>query len=475
MSGPPTIAIVGGGASGTLAAIHLLHQPTTVRIVVAEEQFPLGRGLAYRTLRDAHILNVPAGRMSAYPDDPDHFLGWAAARQPGVTAASFLPRHLYGEYLEWCLEQETTGARQRSVLTTIRDRVRSVTPCTDHWSGALVHLARGATVQANHVVLAVGNSVRPEPTGDPIRDPWSPDALESLSARRPVVLLGTGLTAVDMVLTLEQRGFGGTVYAVSRRGLLPQPHRLAGTPPAAPPRTETVPDKDWTARSLVAAIRAEAKLAQALGGDWRTVVDGLRPHTADLWAALPEAERARLARHALRYWDVHRHRMAPEIAARITALQQRGRLVIAAGKVTAIDPRPHGGANVTIRPRIPASAPPVLIHASAVIGCTGPNTRLADDPLFAGLFQQRAARPGPIGLGVDADGDGRLIDTDGHPSPVLWALGPLRRGGLLETTAIPEIRGQAAALAKALTAGAASERCGSGMGLGVPAPVNSSL
>jgi len=103
-----------------------------------------------------------------------------------------------------------------------------------------------------------------------------------------------------------------------------------------------VPDKDWTARSLVAAIRAEAKLAQALGGDWRTVVDGLRPHTADLWAALPEAERARLARHALRYWDVHRHRMAPEIAARITALQQRGRLVIAAGKVTAIDPRSAG-------------------------------------------------------------------------------------------------------------------------------------
>jgi uncharacterized NAD(P)/FAD-binding protein YdhS len=280
-----------------------------------------------------------------------------------------------------------------------------------------------------------------------------------------VVLIGTGLTAVDVILSLEEAGFRGPIHAVSRRGLLPQPHRMGSTDPAAraalpptgPAAPAAVPAITETgrgatpaaARDLVAAVRAEVRLAAALGHDWRTVVDGLRPRTQALWAALPEAERARLHRHALRYWEVHRHRMAPEVAERIDGLRRSGRLQITAGRVVSVT-ETTGGAAATVRPRRgPAE---ITLEGSAVIRCTGPREHLDSigDPLLDGLFAGGDARPGPLGLGLAVDPDGRLVDRAGEPSDTLWAIGPLRRGALLETTAIPEIREQAAALARIL-------------------------
>jgi len=221
------------------------------------------------------------------------------------------------------------------------------------------------------------------------------------------------------------------------------------------------------ARQLVAAVRAEIGLAAALGQDWRTVVDGLRPRTPALWAALPEAERARLHRHALRYWEVHRHRMAPEVAGRIETLRRSGRLQVMAGRVVSVAAT-SGGAAVTVRPRggraAGAASPSaeVTIQAGAVIRCTGPTERLdsVGDPLLDGLFAGGDARPGPLGLGLAVDDDGRLLDRAGEPSDTLWALGPLRRGALLETTAIPEIREQAAALARILPEAAVAVEIG---------------
>jgi uncharacterized NAD(P)/FAD-binding protein YdhS len=215
------------------------------------------------------------------------------------------------------------------------------------------------------------------------------------------------------------------------------------------------------ARELVAALRADIGLAAALGEDWRTVIDGLRPRTQALWAALPDAERARLHRHALRYWEVHRHRMAPEVADRIDRLVRSGRLRITAGRVVSVGRGP-AGAMVTVRPRaggkpragsLPAE---ITLRAGAVIRCTGPAERLDSigDALLDGLFAAGDARSGPIGLGLDVDEDGRVLDRTGRPSDTLWALGPLRRGALLETTAVPEIREQAAALARLVPAAA---------------------
>lgn len=454
----PTVAIVGGGASGVLTAIHLLRRRASVRIVLVEERPLLGRGVAYSTPPEVHLLNVAASGMSAYPDEPRHFLQWARERRSGVHAGSFLPRRLYGEYLEWCLQDEIAAARRRTPFTAIQGRVAGIAAGP---GGAGLRLATGETVWASQVVLALGNSAGPGAAGasaaGPVRDAWDPAALRGLPAGRPVVLIGTGLTAVDVALSLEESGFDGPIHAVSRRGLLPQPHRptpVHGTGEPQGPATVVAPG---TARELVAAVREEIRLAAALDQDWRAVVDGLRPWTEALWAALPEPERARLHRHALRYWEVLRHRMAPEAAGRIEGLRRSGRLQVSAGRIVSVTAT-TGGVAVTIRPRRgrapgAASSPAdVVIDAGAVVRCTGPREHLeaAGDPLLGGLFATGDARPGPLGLGLDVDPDGRLLDRDGAASDSLWPIGPLRRGALLETTAIPEIRVQAAALAGVL-------------------------
>jgi uncharacterized NAD(P)/FAD-binding protein YdhS len=321
----------------------------------------------------------------------------------------------------------------------------------------------------------------------PVRDAWQTDALENLPAGRPVALVGTGLTAVDVIVALDDAGFDGPIHAVSRRGLVPRAHQpvppnvavvSAGGPgrsPTAPTAPDVLLDEHdealpRTARTLLAALRREVDLAAALGRDWRSVVDGLRPHTQTLWAALPEVERARLHRHALRYWEVHRHRMAPEIAERVDGLRRAGRLQITAGRVVSVTATPDGAAELTVRPRRRTAATPLgapladlVIEAGTVIRCTGPTERLAaiGDPLLDGLFRRGDVRPGPLGLGLDTDPDGRLLDRTGRPSDTLWALGPLRRGALLETTAIPEIRDQAAALARILPGAALAAAAGS--------------
>jgi uncharacterized NAD(P)/FAD-binding protein YdhS len=463
----PTVAIVGGGASGVLTAVHLLRRRSPVRIVLVEERPRLGRGVAYDTTCAAHLLNVPAAGMSAFPGEPDHFLHWARSRRPQAHGGSFLPRRLYGEYLEWCLAEEIAAARRRTLFTAMQGRV---TALVSGPGGAALRLAGGETLWASQVVLAMGNSAAPAHAGSasaprgPIRDAWQPDAIADLPPGRPVVLIGTGLTAVDVMLSLEEAGFDGPIHAVSRRGLFPQPHVPVASPAAAPrpvPPRPAVPGAGATpgrARELVAALRAEVRLAVALGGDWRTVVDALRPRTQALWAALPEAERARLHRHALRYWEVHRHRMAPEVAERIERLRRSGRLRVTAGHVLSVTAT-SGGAAVTVRPRGARAAGTASSHPTeltlpggVVIRCTGPREHLGSvgDPLLDGLFAGGDARPGPLGLGLAVDEHGRLLDRAGDPSDTLWALGPLRRGALLETTAIPEIREQAAALARIL-------------------------
>ncbi|MDQ1489362.1 MAG: hypothetical protein QOJ23_1876 [Actinomycetota bacterium] len=471
---PPTVAIVGGGASGLLTAAQLHRHRAPVRIVLVEERPRLGRGVAYDTTCDAHLLNVPAAGMSAYPDDPGHFTHWARTRRPEAHAGSFLPRRLYGEYLEWCLDQEIGEPRRRTTFTAVRGRVTGVAPGPD---GVRLDLADGGTVWADTVVLALGNSAAParEPAaaepGGAVRDAWQAGALENLPPGRPVALVGTGLTAVDVIVSLDEAGFDGKIHAVSRRGLLPRAHQAVppavallltggpGQPTSAPTSLSDERDGAWprTARALVATLRAEVDRAAAAGRDWRTVVDGLRPHTQALWASLPEPERARLHRHALRYWEVHRHRMAPEIAERVDALRRSGRLEIIAGRVVSITPGLDGGADLALRPRrrMTGSSPgpaDVVIEAGTVIRCTGPTERLASagDPLLDGLFRRGDARPGPLGLGLDVDRDGRLVGEGGRPSDTLWAVGPLRRGALLETTSVPEIREQAAALARVL-------------------------
>ncbi|MEV4636707.1 FAD/NAD(P)-binding protein [Actinoplanes sp. NPDC049548] len=410
-----TVAVVGGGCSGVLMTRELL-RCSDDDVVLVEPGEP-GGGVAYGTAQPWHLLNSRAGAMSADPGDPDHFVRWS-----GAAPAEFRPRREYGRYLRDVLEEAVAGNPGR--FHARRARATRVVPDAD---GGTVVLDDGTAVQADHVVLATGGPAAARQRLEHphyIHDPWAPGVLEALPADRPVLLVGTGLTAVDAALTLTADGRrSAPVVAVSRRGLLPLTHTVEAAPPAAPALDDCA-----TLRDVVRAVRSAAGEA----GDWRPVVDGMRPYLDRLWTALTAEEQDAFLRHLARAWECHRHRMAPEIAARVVALREAGLLQIRRGGVAAW---------------------PGLADFAAVVNCAGPG-RLpgAAGPLVGGLLDQGLARLGPHALGLDIDPSGRLVAADGRPHEWLWLLGPLRRGAQWETTAVPEIRAQAHRLATDLQA-----------------------
>ncbi|WP_067503542.1 FAD/NAD(P)-binding protein [Actinoplanes sp. TFC3] len=409
-----TVAVVGGGCSGVLVARELL-RCSEDDVVLIEPGEP-GGGVAYGSARPWHVLNSRAGAMSADTDDPGHFVRWSGAR-PG----EFRPRAEYGRYLRTVLEEAATQHPGRLQLRA--------TTATRIDSDGRVDLADGSRVPADHVVVATGGPrAVPQRLDHPrvIDDPWQAGALEALPTDRPVLLVGTGLTAVDAALTLTADGRRtAPVVAVSRRGLLPLTHTTDAAPPVTP-----VLDDCATLRDVVRAVRAAAGEA----GDWRPVVDGMRPYLDQVWTALTPAEQDAFLRHLARTWECHRHRMAPEIAERVVALRNAGLLEIRRGGVAAW---------------------PGLADYAAVVNCAGPGRLPASaNPLVRSLLDRGQARIGPHDLGLAIDAAGRMVAADGRVHDRIWLIGPLRRGAQWETTAVPEIRAQAHRIALDLRPGA---------------------
>jgi uncharacterized NAD(P)/FAD-binding protein YdhS len=471
IGGVTRVVVVGGGCSGTLLAAEIMagagHRQFEV-VVVDPGETP-GRGVAYSTTCSSHLLNVPAGRMSAYSGRAGHFAAWAHQRDARLSNLSFAPRMLYGDYLEAVWRDAQRGVTPGSSLTHCRGRAVSARSSADG-ARICVGLADGRRFDADHLVLAMGNlpaggAAAPSPgiagSARYVADPWRPGALDAVTGS--VLLLGTGLTAIDVALALADRGIVGPIRAVSRHGLLPRPHR----PGAAPvPATPYAPH-ERTVRSLIAMLRRNA----AEYGDWRRAVDELRPHVAEVWRTASDVERRRFLRHAARFWEIHRHRMAPEVAERVSTLMATHRLTVRAGAIAGYEDR-ESGVDVMIRRR--GSAEAERLAVSYVINCTGPQMRVTDaaDPLLDALLAAGLVRPGPYGLGVDVAEDGAVIDADGLRAGNLWTIGPLRRGVEWETTAAREIRSQAVALAARLSAiaGQRAERATQG-----PNPENERL
>jgi uncharacterized NAD(P)/FAD-binding protein YdhS len=398
--------------------------------------------------------------MNAFPEDPEHFLRWAqrqtanTAGTPAITAQAFVPRKLYGDYLQSLLHEADTAARPGIRLEKWIDEAMAI-QAEDR--GAKIYLKSGTTLTARWVVLALGNF----PPGDPrvqgsssfyqspryISHPWSPDALAALAPETPVLLIGAGLTMADLVLALQEQGHRGVIHVVSRRGLWPQAHRsilpyfpFLNGEQASP-----------SLRSLVRRVRKEIRLAATWGNDWRAVIDTLRPQTQRLWRALSLEEQRRFLRHVRPYWEIHRHRMAPEIATRVERLLASGQLVPHAGTIHAYH-EDGNGMDVIIRKR--CSDAQETLRVGRVVNCTGPECdyRKLRQPLLMSLLEQGLARPDPLFLGLDVSPEGALLDAQGQPSPWIYTLGPPQKGLLWETTAVPELRVQAAVLARILRA-----------------------
>jgi uncharacterized NAD(P)/FAD-binding protein YdhS len=454
-----TIVVIGAGFSGTVVTARLLAGAggDPLRVVLINRSGRMARGVAYGTRTEAHVLNVPAGRMSAFPEDENDFLRYARERMPGVLGASFVPRRIYGEYLEAILGRAEAAAGPSVELRRLVGEVTSLEPRSEQGGFALA-LADGTTLTADRVVLALGNYPPRDPSGAEraflegpryVRDPWAPGALSGLPNGGPILLLGTGLTMLDVVLDLAEGGSGAPIHAVSRRGLLPQAHRSGGAHPSADQQPPGMGSCAPTAKNYLRAVRAQVRRLAAEGMDWRDVIGALRSSTPALWRRLPAAERRRFLRHVRVYWEVHRHRCAPELNARLQALLDEGRLRVHSARIVQLR---EAGALVAVRIRRRGSALEETLQVSHVVNCTGPETDLAllQDRLLESLRRGGLLRTDGLGLGLDTAPDYALLDSAGTPIPGLYYVGPLLRAQHWEATAVPELRVHAAKLAEQL-------------------------
>lgn len=432
------VAIVGAGFSGTLLAINLLRHGVKV-VLIEREEAQLAKGLAFGTRRPEHLLNVRASNMSAFNDNLGHFLRWMGFSSDDQ-ANRFVSRLAYGHYLRELLIDVLAGAGDRAQV-----RAGEAVGAGFGVDAITLSLAKGEPVVCRALVLALGNFPPPSLpalAGLPPRlhftDAWQRGALDNLDGIGNVVLLGSGLTAIDTIVSLESAGYRGRVTAISRRGLKPRSHAESG------PVVKPSPEPEQSGSRLVRLVR---KRAETLG--WRAAIDELRPHTQHLWRRHDDVAQRRFLRHLRPYWDVHRHRLAPAVAQRVAALEDAGRVTFLAGKVTGAEVE---GGNALLRWRPRGGAVEQGLTAQRVINCIGPegDVTRACHPLIDDLLAQGRARADAHRLGLDVEQSGRLRGASGAPQEALFAVGPLTKGEAWEVVAVPDIRRQVWDLARYL-------------------------
>lgn len=394
------IAIIGAGFSGTLTLAQLVKQAKEPLKIAIFSRSNTARGVAYSTQDYHHLLNVPAHNMSAFPDAPDHFVNWLASREDTkhYQRSDFVPRRMYGEYLGDIFAAAKT--QQKHTVQTFEDEVISVD--TDH----VITTTKGK-FPARHIILATGNEAAQTKSSGSTITPWELLTHPLPADSESVVILGAGLTGVDAFLTLRSRGFKGKIYLVSRSGRIPQPHLKDPQKYAWPGE---VPTKLST---LLHQLKRNARAR----GAWQEVVDSLRPHLQHIWKQQTNDTRRRFLNKYFGLWNIHRHRMAPKIWEQ---LQADKNLEIISTRKT---PMPQ---------------------ASLTIHCIGQEyrTKTLRNPLIQQMLRDGLMVEHESGFGVKASGFSVGIG--------IYAIGPLLIGELLETTAVPELRGQAEAIAKEL-------------------------
>ncbi len=395
MAAETDLAIVGGGASCVLLLAALARSPGAdgLRVDVYERNMArLGRGIAYSTQHNVHLLNVRAANMSAFANDREDFASWAGAR--GYKPEDFVPRKVYGEYLAEKLEE----AKKILVINFVEADVTGIRKLNSNEYE--ISYGGNRTRSYRWAVLASGN-VRPQRpsvengvTGY-YDDPWTA-AFAALGKVKHIALVGSGLTAIDMVLALYAKNYEGKISVFSRHALMPAPH----AEPAVWPSFLEGGDYKEAPCHLLRKVRQEIKKAAEADMPWQSVVDALRPHTNLIWDAMPRGERERFMKRFFTLWNVHRHRMAPQIAEAVMTLQKAGRLEFIKMPVDKIVAGPTllgGGKKVSV---------------DAVVNCLGYRYR-----------------------------------EEGRGYEPTAKIGPARFGEEFETTAIPEIRTQAAQIA----------------------------
>lgn len=435
------IVCVGAGSSSIIAALHLLDEGFKGELTLVGKPF----GPAYETLAPYHILNVTAGNMSALVKDPLHFYHFASLLldRPDLEKTAFVPRKVFRDYLQNLLDTlKNHGVKHQ------KDEAIAILAVN---KGYTVYLKDGTTCDADCVILAIGNFPSfPLPGSEHLTAnqyvdiPWDKNITTDLDPKARILFVGTGLTMVDGLATLNYHRHQGQVIALSRRGLLPLVRTMADPLPLS---YDQLPHH--STRQLMRFLRNKAKEVWHNGEPWDRVIDGVRPFLQTLWQALPDIEKKRFLRHACVYWDIHRHRIPQESDEILQSFLRTKQLHVMAARLLRVQPKGQA-VEVTFKRRGQNSTENMMVDR--VVNCTGPvvDYTKVKSLLVQRLFAEGLARPHPLRLGFDATVDGKLIDKDGNIQDRLITLGSPLKGVLWESIAIPEIREEARKLAKML-------------------------
>ncbi|VVN94337.1 hypothetical protein PS718_02150 [Pseudomonas fluorescens] len=463
MSQSADILIIGGGLSGTMLAVQLLRRPGQRRILVIEPRAELGRGEAYSAVELGHTLNGNAARMSVDPDNPDDLTQWLAehiaaggwpesAEQQVPVSELFPPRGLFGVYVQQRLaEARNVGAQMGSTVEHICAEAVDLQINKD---SVQLTLSDGQQLRGTYAVLATGMfpaARTPQKQSSGLNaaalDPWDVSAMRQLDAQSSVLIIGSGLTMVDAVVSLEQAGHRGPIEVFSRHGLLPHVRRQ-------PPAWVDFLAEDHGIRSprqLLRELRRHCRDAIAQGIDWQAPLDTVRAHIGRLWSQATDVQRRQFVRHVRPWWESHHHRSPPLSAQLVERLHSEGRLRIHAASFKGLEPCAQGGVSIRIRPR--GEAQTCVVHGAALINSSGIeyDWRRVARPLPQQLLARGLVQPGPLVLGITAATDGAVVNDQGQASNRLFAMGPPLRGMWWESTAVTDVALQAKALAARLT------------------------
>lgn len=456
------IGIIGGGFTGTLTAVHLIQQGLAgLEIILISRPGTFSTGTAYAPYSGKHLLNVAAGRMSAFRDRPDHFLQWLMARPEfqdqgrELVASAFVPRRLYGEYLTDIWTEALATARSRGVRVT---RLEGTVTDLEVAEGIRLTLEGGQHVHVDRCVIATGNPLPRDPRiantafyPDPHyhRDPWSAAAVSGVRNDLPVLIVGNGLTMVDTVFGLLEHDFKGTIISLSPNGFNILPHRHSGL--AYTKLAEEITD-DMDLVDLVRLVNRHVKTVKQHGLSAEPVIDSIRPFTQRIWKRLSEAERRTFMARLRHLWGVARHRIPLHVHDRIQQLRIEDRLLVRSGRIVDFT---SAGDHVIVDHIDRRTKRAERIRVSRIINCTGPETDLMH---LEGSFLKKCLTDGLLAqdalkLGIRTDTDTyQVLWPDGRPHERLFTIGPTLRGELWESTAVNELRDQAERLAKQLSA-----------------------
>ncbi|MBK8551304.1 MAG: FAD/NAD(P)-binding protein [Ignavibacteria bacterium] len=455
MNQKPVIAIVGGGFCGSITLVQLLKQSDIpLEIVLVNKNNPITTGIAFSSYNPKHVLNVPAAKMSAFPDDPDNFLNWVKSKPEYREYVNeelndrFLPRVIYGKYLEEIFDNAINDLPENVTVKIINDEVLDVNVSS---SGAELILKENKSFKADKVVLALGNFLPDDPriqnksfyqSKRYFNDPWRKQAVEGLDESDKVLIIGTGLTMVDNVYSLLDKGFNGKIYALSTNGYFPLSHKKRK------PYTDILDEihPPYEISSLFKIFRKHIKYVLSHGITGEAVVDAIRPKTQEIWLSLSLDDKIKFMAHIRHLWGVARHRLPKEIFDHMQNLMRDGKLEIIGGRIQDIR---EDNEEITVTYKERKSQLIKELKVNRVINCTGPKTDLnrVDEALVSNLLKKGLICCDEMKLGINALPDGTIIQNDNSISPVLYTIGSMLKGILWESTAVPELRVQARSMA----------------------------